>query len=38
MPFVPRAAIANARARAARVDFGRLRSDLDAVASPFIDE
>jgi prevent-host-death family protein len=36
--FVPRAAIANARARAARVVFGRLRSDLDAVASPFIDE
>jgi prevent-host-death family protein len=36
--FVPRAAIANARARALRVDFGRLRSDLDAVASPFVDE
>lgn len=36
--FVPRAAIANARARTPRVDFRRLRSDLDAVASPFIDE
>lgn len=36
--LVPRAALANARARAPRADFGRLRSDLDAVASPFIDE
>jgi prevent-host-death family protein len=36
--FVPRAAIANARARASRVDFRRLREDLDAVASPFTDD
>jgi prevent-host-death family protein len=36
--FGPRAALANARVQAPRVDFGRLRSDLDAVASPFIDE
>ena len=27
-----------ARARVPRVDFGRLRSDLDAVARPFTDE
>jgi antitoxin (DNA-binding transcriptional repressor) of toxin-antitoxin stability system len=36
--FVPLGAPANARARVPRVDFGRLRSDLDAVARPFTDE
>jgi prevent-host-death family protein len=36
--FVPRAAIAAARARAPRVDFHRLRADLDAVVNPFVDE
>lgn len=35
--FVPRAAIASGRARAPRVDFGRLRADLDAVVNPFTD-
>jgi prevent-host-death family protein len=33
--FVPRAAIADAARRAPRVDFARLRADLDAVADPF---
>jgi prevent-host-death family protein len=32
--FVPRAAIANAAARAPRVDLARLRADLDAVVDP----
>ncbi len=36
--FVPRAAIAYARSRAPRVDFARLRADLDAVAKPLTDE
>jgi prevent-host-death family protein len=36
--FVPRAAIANAQIRAPRIDLDRLRADLDAVASPLIDE
>ena len=36
--FVPRAAIANARNRAPRVDFARLRADLDAVANPLADD
>ena len=32
--FVPRAAIADAAARAARIDAGRFRTDLDAVVDP----
>jgi antitoxin (DNA-binding transcriptional repressor) of toxin-antitoxin stability system len=36
--FVPRATIAEAARRASRVDFQRLRSNLDAVASPTLDE
>jgi prevent-host-death family protein len=35
--FVPRAAIADAARRAPRVDFARLRADLDAVVDPFAD-
>jgi prevent-host-death family protein len=35
--FVPRAAIADAARRAPRVDFGRLRSDLDNVVNPSVD-
>lgn len=35
--FVPRAAIAGAARRAPRVDFARLRADLDAVVDPSID-
>ena len=36
--FVPRSAIANARNRAPRVDFARLRADLDVVANPLADD
>lgn len=32
--FVPRAALAAARPRAPRVDYARLRADLDAVVTP----
>lgn len=32
--FVPRAVIADAAARAPRVDYARLRADLDAVVDP----
>ena len=32
--FVPRAAIADAAARATRIDAGRFRADLDAVVNP----
>jgi prevent-host-death family protein len=32
--FVPRAVIADAAARAPRVDFDRMRADLDAVVDP----
>jgi prevent-host-death family protein len=32
--FVPRAAIADAAARAARIDAGQFRADLDAVVDP----
>jgi prevent-host-death family protein len=32
--FIPRTAIAAAASRAARVDFARLRADLDAVFDP----
>lgn len=32
--FVPRAAIADAAARAVRVDAGQFRADLDAVVDP----
>ncbi len=35
--FVPRAVIADAARRAPRVDFRRLRADLDAVADPSVD-
>ena len=35
--FVPRAAIVDAARRAPRVDFARLRADLDAVVNPFAD-
>lgn len=35
--FVPRAAIADAGRRAPRVDWERLRSDLDALVDPFAD-
>jgi prevent-host-death family protein len=35
--FVPRAAIADAARRAPRVDFARLRADLDAAVDPFAD-
>jgi prevent-host-death family protein len=35
--FVPRAAIADAAKRAPRVDAGRLRADLDAVADQSVD-
>jgi prevent-host-death family protein len=35
--FVPRAVIAEAARRAARVDLGRLRADLDAVVNPHVD-
>jgi prevent-host-death family protein len=35
--FVPRAAIADAARRSPRVDFSRLRADLDAVVDPFAD-
>ncbi|HEX9583365.1 MAG TPA: type II toxin-antitoxin system prevent-host-death family antitoxin [Gammaproteobacteria bacterium] len=34
--FVPRAAIAEAAARAARIDADRFRADLDAVADPSV--
>jgi len=36
--FAPRAAIANTRSRAPRVDYARLRADLDAVASPLVND
>jgi antitoxin (DNA-binding transcriptional repressor) of toxin-antitoxin stability system len=36
--LVPRAAIANAKNRAPRVDLKRLRADLDAVTKPLGDE
>ena len=36
--FVPRATIAIAAMRAPRVDFARLRRDLDAVVDPSSDE
>ena len=36
--FVPRAAIAGVRTGAPRVDFARLRADLDAVVSPLTDD
>jgi len=35
--FVPRAVIVDAARRAPRVDFARLRADLDAVVNPFAD-
>jgi antitoxin (DNA-binding transcriptional repressor) of toxin-antitoxin stability system len=35
--FVPRATILIAAPRAPRVDFARLRADLDAVADPAVD-
>jgi antitoxin (DNA-binding transcriptional repressor) of toxin-antitoxin stability system len=35
--FVPRAAIADARGRAARIDARRFRADLDAVVDQSID-
>jgi prevent-host-death family protein len=35
--FVPRASLADAAARAPRVDAGRFRADLDAVIDPHID-
>lgn len=35
--FVQRAAIAEAAARAARIDADRFRADLDAVADPSVD-
>lgn len=35
--FVPRAAIADAAARAVRIDAGRFRADLDAVVDPHAD-
>ena len=35
--FVPRAVIADAARRAARVDANRLRADLDAVVDPSAD-
>jgi prevent-host-death family protein len=35
--FVPRAVIADAARRAPRVDAGRLRADLDAVADQSVD-
>ena len=35
--FVPRAAIADAARRAPRVDWKRLRHDLDAVVDPYAD-
>jgi prevent-host-death family protein len=35
--FVPRAVIADAAARAPRVDYARLRTDLDAVVDPLAD-
>ena len=34
--FVPRATIAEAAARAPRIDAERFRADLDAVISPYI--
>ena len=36
--FVPRRTIADAARRAPRVDYGRLRADLDAVADPLSDD
>jgi prevent-host-death family protein len=36
--FVPRAAIADAAARAPRIDGDRFRADLDAVINPHIDD
>ena len=36
--FVPRAAIADAVARAPRIDAGRFRADLDAVIDQRIDD
>jgi len=35
--FVPRAVIAEAAARAPRIDAGRFRADIDAVIDPFVD-
>ena len=35
--FVPRAAIADAAARAGRIDAKRFRADLDAVVDPYAD-
>lgn len=35
--FVPRAAIADAAARAVRIDARRFRADLDAVVNPHAD-
>jgi prevent-host-death family protein len=35
--FVPRSVIADAAARAPRVDLARLRADLDAVVKPSVD-
>jgi prevent-host-death family protein len=35
--FVPRAALAAAAPRAPRVDFARLRADLDAIVDPAAD-
>ena len=35
--FVPRAVIADAARRAPRVDAGRFRQDIDAVADPSVD-
>lgn len=34
--FVPRALIADAAARAPRIDAGRFRADLDAVIDPYV--
>ncbi len=36
--FVPRRTIADAGRRAPRVDYARLRADLDAVADPMSDD
>ena len=35
--FVPRAVIAQAAARAPRIDAGRFRADVDAVIDQFVD-
>jgi prevent-host-death family protein len=36
--FVPRASLADAAARAPRIDAERFRADLDAVVSPHVDD